>query len=1017
MNKRYKRAIISKSTKENKEKGIKVEEKKEVEKKEPEKKEKKKSLKKINRKDLITYGVFALLVIAIMIVGYFAIGLKYTAIILGAVLVVGVAATLISKYLRNRGKKPKEKTEKEEKVAKRVKKIKKETTIKHKKLKIFLLIIFIIGIIGLICLGLFFALVVKTANPKYDVSKLYNQESSFIYDRDNNVIAELAFEKREVINYEELPEVLVNAIIATEDSRFFQHNGFDILRFTKASIGQVMGRDSGGASTLTMQISKNRFTSTEASGFEGILRKFQDIYLSVFKLERDYTKKEIIEIYANSFYLGGSSYGVEQACQTYFGKSAKDINLAEAALIAGLYQSPSEYDPLVNPDKAEKRRKTVLYLMELHGYITAEERDIAEQLTVPTLLKNNQKVNDKQYLAFINTVIKEVETRTGKNPYYTSMHIYSTMDAEKQKFMDELMYTDNIHKWENPEVDAGIVILQTGTAEIIAIAGGRKTVALGYNTATDIKNQIGSTSKPLFDYGPAVEYNNISTYNLIADEPYHYSSGATLYNYDYKNVGLITTRNAIRDSRNVPALKTFQSVGRENVKKFVTGLHLHPESDLHEAHSLGGYNGESPLSLAGAYQAYANGGYYIEPHSIRKVVFAETGEEFDVVTPKEKVMKASTAYMVQDMMITAARKSYGSQINGATVASKTGTTTYSPATLKANKMSSNAVKDLWYAGFNKDYTLTVWYGYHEMSNKYYSKRGNSTHRKLFITVGKKLFTGNRMQPRPSNVVSVTVEKDSYPAKLPSEFTPSDYKTTELFINGTQPTEVSTRFSRLNNVTNLSGNYENGRVHLAWTPIATPDPLSETFLRNSYSPLFTNQKYFEEFIQGRINDDRKIFGNLGYRIYLKHYDGSLEGVGYTYGTSYTLTPSSGGTVTYVVKSEYDIFNSNASSGAEVTISFDHTSSIITAYLSGDSTVELHVGSTYTEPNPPVVVQENLQNVSSLATITKEIKIYGTSTVVTKVDTTKEGKYVIEYTIRYKDYENVLKREVIVSAASN
>ena len=991
-----KKTTVKKETKEVKEKVTKTEK--------SEKETKKKKLKlKISKKDLATCAIFAVLIIAILIIGSFAIGIKKTLLVLTVVFVAGAGAALISKYLRKRKKeKPGKKTKEE----KKPKEEKKTDAIPHKKLKIFLLIVFIIGIIGLIAVGVFFAIVVKSANPKYDISKLYNQESSFIYDRDNNIIAELAFEKREVISYEELPEILINAIIATEDSRFFQHNGFDILRFTKASFGQVLGRDSGGASTLTMQISKNRLISTETS----ILRKFQDIYLSVFKLERDYTKKELIEFYTNSFYLGGSSYGVEQACQTYFGKSAKDINLAEAALIAGLYQSPSEYDPLVNPDKAETRRQTVLYLMQLHGYITKEERDIASKLTVPTLLKNNQKVDSKQYLAFINTVIKEVEKRTGQNPYYTSMHIYSTMDSAKQKFLDELMYTDNIHKWENPVVDAGIVILQTGTAEIVGIAGGRKTVALGYNTATDIKNQIGSTSKPLYDYGPAIEYNNASTYNLIADEPYKYSSGSTLYNYDYKNVGLITTRNSIRDSRNVPALKTFQSVGRANIKEFVTKLHLHPESDLHEAHSLGGYNGESPLSLAGAYQTYANGGYYIEPHSVRKIVYAETGEEYDVVTPKEKVMKASTAYMIQDMMITAAQKAYGSQINGATVASKTGTTTYSPTFLKQNGMSTNAVKDLWYAGFNKDYTLTVWYGYHEVNKQYYSKRGNGTHRKLFITVGKKLFNGNRMQPRPSNVVASRVEVDSYPAKLPSEFTPSKYVTTELFINGTQPNEVSTRFSRLNNVTGLTGTYENGKIYLAWTPIATPDPLNETFLRTSYQPLFTNKEYFETFIQNRIKSDKGVLGNLGYRIYLKHDDGSLEGVGYTYGTTYSLTPSAGGNLTYVVKSEYDIFNSNASTGAEVTVSSDHYANIISAYLNGSANTEVNIGSRFVDEG--VTVQEGVLPVTALATIGKEIKIYGTSTTVSSIDTSKAGKYTIDYKVTYKNFEKTLRRTVTV-----
>ncbi len=969
------------------------------------KKESKINLKKFVNKFGV-YIIVLILIIAILVIGSFAIGLKKTGLILLGVIFIGVALTIIKKK-RLKVKSPKNDDNKIENKKNDIKKT------PHRKLKIFLVIVFSLGIVCFALVGIFFWQVVKTAEPKYDITKLYNQESSLIFDADNNIIAELAFEKREVVSYEELPEVLVNAILATEDSRFFQHNGFDLLRFVKASAGQLLGRNSGGASTLSMQISKNRFTSDEASGFAGILRKFQDIYLSVFKLERDYTKKEIIEIYANSFYMGGSSYGVEQASQTYFGKSVKDINLAEASLLAGLYQAPNSLDPLVNPEGAEKRRQTVLYLMEYHGYITKEEKEIASQLTVPTLLKQNEKENNRQYLAFINTVIKEVQERTQKNPYYTAMHIYSTMDAEKQAHLDKIMYTDELFKWENPVVDAGIIVLKTGTAEIVAVGGGRNTVALGYNNATDIKNQIGSTSKPLFDYGPAIEYNHISTYNLIADEPYGYSSGGILQNYDRKNIGLITTRNSIRDSRNVPALKTFQSVKLSNIKEFVTNLHLHPESDLHEAHSVGGYNGESPLTLAGAYQTIANGGYYIEPHSIRKIVFLETGEEYNVVTPKEKAMSASTAYMLTDMLITTAKKSIGSAINGATFASKTGTTDHSPATIKAHKFPSSVVKDLWYAGFNKEYTLTVWYGYSEINDEYYTKRGNASHKKLFIAMGKKLFTGNKMMGRPSNVVSVNVETDSYPAKLPSEYTPTNLITKELFIAGTEPTEISTRFSRLANVTNLTGNYENGKVTLAWSPIATPDPLNETFLRSSYEPLFTNKEYFEEFILERITSETERFGNLGYRIYLKHTDGSLEGIDFTTGTIYSHTISSTSQpLTYVVKSEYDIFNTNASSGAEITITFNDNDNIVTAHLNGEQTINVEIGETYADPYPAVSVQENLITVTTLATITKEIKVAGTDTIVSTIDNTKTGKYVIEYLVRYKNYEQTLKRYINV-----
>ena len=258
-------------------------------------------------------------------------------------------------------------------------------TIKKKKkakkvFKVLLIIFFILFILAIIGASIFMFYIVDNA-PKFDPNKLYRQESTIIYDSNGNEIASIGAENREKVTYDELPQILVDAIVATEDSRYFQHNGFDLPRFLKASISQVLNGNGGGASTLTMQVAKNNFTSTKQT----ITRKFTDIYMSIFQIEKNYTKQEILEFYVNAPYLGSGTYGVEQACQTYFGKSVKDINLAEAALIAGLFQAPNAYDPNLYPESAETRRKTVLSLMERHGYITKEERKIAEKMTVEKL--------------------------------------------------------------------------------------------------------------------------------------------------------------------------------------------------------------------------------------------------------------------------------------------------------------------------------------------------------------------------------------------------------------------------------------------------------------------------------------------------------------------------------------------------------------------------------------------------------------------------------------------------------
>lgn len=226
----------------------------------------------------------------------------------------------------------------------------------NKRKGIILNILLVCVITFIVLVSVFFAYVVVKA-PKFDPNNLKFTQMSEVFDSEGNLFAKMGDENRTEITYDQLPEVLIDAIVATEDARFFQHNGFDLARFGKASIGQVLGKNSGGASTLTMQIVKNNYTSTISSGFEGIIRKFTDIYLSIFKVEKKYTKKEILEFYVNDSYLGNGAYGVEQASQNYFGKSVSDINLAEASFIAGLFQAPSSYDPYNFADKAEKEEK------------------------------------------------------------------------------------------------------------------------------------------------------------------------------------------------------------------------------------------------------------------------------------------------------------------------------------------------------------------------------------------------------------------------------------------------------------------------------------------------------------------------------------------------------------------------------------------------------------------------------------------------------------------------------------
>ena len=301
---------------------------------------------------------------------------------------------------------------------------------KKKKMPIgkkILIIVLSLIILFIVSMALFMIFIAVSAG-KFDPNKLVSQDQSVVYDSEGNVMATLGLEKRESVKYNELPQVLVDAIIATEDSRFFQHNGVDMARFMKASFYQLLGHsDAGGASTLTMQVSKNNLTNTNSSGIKGIIRKFQDVYISVFQIEKKYTKEEIIEYYVNDNGLGGRIYGVGQASQYYFGKSVGELSLPEASLLAGMFQAPNTYNPYKNPEKAQERRATVLKLMVRHGYITKEEADLANKVDIKSMLVG---VSDEAngYQGFIDTVVSEIEEKTGDNPYSVAMKVYTTMD-------------------------------------------------------------------------------------------------------------------------------------------------------------------------------------------------------------------------------------------------------------------------------------------------------------------------------------------------------------------------------------------------------------------------------------------------------------------------------------------------------------------------------------------------------------------------------------------------------------
>lgn len=914
------------------------------------------------------------------------------------------------------------------------KKLKRKKIIKT-IIKVILIIFFLVGIAGLIALCIFFKTIVDEA-PEFDVNNLLMSESSIILDKDGNEIDRIGNEQRETLKYEELSESLIDAIIATEDSRFFQHNGFDLPRFVKAAIGQASGNeDAGGASTLTMQIIKNAYTvknentKEKSTGIAGIKRKFTDIYMAIFKLEEKYTKQEILEFYVNYNYLGSSSYGVEQASRTYFNKSAKDLNISEAALIAGLYQSPGSYDPLGGEEKrarAEQRRLTVLNLMERHGYITSEEHEIAKKLTVDKIVTGSRNNNVSPYQSFEDMVLKEVQEKTGWDPNSIPVVIYSTLDCGKQQHINRIMNGETF-AWENDAVQGGIAVVDVHNGQIVAIGGGRNVGAAKlWNFATDEVRQIGSTAKPLYDYGPAIEYNNASTYGPVTDEIYSYTGGGKINNWDLGYYGFITYREALRTSRNIPALKTFQSVENSKIYEFVTNLGLSPELEnnyIHEAHAIGAYTGETPVSLASAYAAFANKGYYNEPHSFTKVVRRDTGEEYVLEVKTRKAMGEDTAYMISNILQDAANWAGVSGINGVSIAAKTGTTNFDDRQLEAKGLPYSAINDLWVAGYDSHYSVAVWYGYKTITRDdvalgHYTISGNHGNTELFYAVGQGVFTEANFE-NPGNVNAVTVERETSPAMLPSEFTPGDWRVTELFKAGTEPAEVSQRYTKLPDVTNLKATQNGQKITITWNSIKTPDAINQDYIRNFFNSVYTNPDFQGQAFSARINYNNSNIGDIGYNVYLKKNDGNLELLGFTKDSNFTynMKTTTNKDTTFVVKASYSIFKANMSNGIETMLNVKTNAKKITATLTTNNTISIKVGEKYSEPTNPVKVMEDSTDVTSKATVKIEsiTKKSDNTTLKSIADivTTKKESYEIKYSVKYSDEEFTLIKIVEIS----
>src|SRR5690625_2003809 len=681
-----------------------------------------------------------------------------------------------------------------------------------KKIMLGVLLVFLLTGLAAGAVGTYW---IATA-PDLDAAQLTNPLSSVVLDQNDEVITTLAGdEDRTRISYEDLPEVLIDAVIATEDARFFEHSGIDLRRIGGAVLANISrGFGAEGASTITQQVVENAFLTPD----QKLSIKVQEQWLAL-QLERQYTKEEIMEMYLNTIFFGNHAYGVATAAQTYFGKDdLHDLTLPEAAILAGLPQRPSAYNPYNNPELTEERMNTVLNLMVRHEKISEEEADEAREVDIPSLLSDST-TDSTPYPGFIQQVQREVESKVdGADIYTDGLKIYTTLDTEVQEHV-EFLLSDNE---ENPipfpddEMQAGMVVLDTTNGAIRAVGGKRNQQGDEYNVAIQGGQQPGSVFKPITAYGPAIEYNQISTYHQINDDqPYEIEGSNPIRNWNRSYGGWMTARHALNQSLNVPAAKVLEEVGRENAKPFAEslGINFHEDyMDIRDA--IGGREtNATPLQMAGAYRAFANEGIYNEPYAVTKVEFPD-GRTVELKPEPEAVMSDYTAYMITDMLKTVISDGTGTNANvpGIPVAGKTGTTSLP---------DESGSPDSWFVGYSTNYTISAWTGGYtnEAGGRAPIPGSTQLPHALFKNTMEEISEGIETPDftRPDSVVEAEVERGSNPAALPSDHTPSSEIVTELFVQGTEPSSTSERFDELDPVSGLSASYDedSNAIEVQW----------------------------------------------------------------------------------------------------------------------------------------------------------------------------------------------------------
>lgn len=551
-----------------------------------------------------------------------------------------------------------------------------------------------------------------------DVSKLNKPapQPTIIYDQNGEIASKISNSSIEGVGIKQISEDMVHAVVATEDQRFYKHHGINYFGIMKAFFKNMLsGEIVAGGSTVTQQLAKNAFLTHERT----YTRKVKEIIITK-KIERTYSKDEIMERYLNQIYFGEGAWGIQRAAKTYFGKEASELTLSESAMLAGLIKAPSILSPFKNMEKSIERRNLVLSLMEQEGYISASDVEKAKEQPV---VLNEEKAEDEydgKYPYYVDHIIEEamMKYKLTKNEVLSGgLHIFTELNPTIQKATEEVYQNDNLFPASQSDqlLQSGAIFIDPESGGIQALVGGRgEHTLLGFNRATQLVRQPGSTMKPLAVYTPALE-EGYEVFDLLQDNPLNIG-GYQPKNFDKQYRGEVTMYDAVVNSYNVPPVWLLNEIGLEkgtqSLEKFGIALQ---EEDQTLGIALGGmHDGTSPLAMAQAYSAFANNGTMVESHSIQKIEDAEGKVIAKWKSKSTTVTKPEIAQKITYMLKGVVEEGTGKKafMEGIDIAGKTGSTQLPFA-------NEAGTKDHWFVGYTPDVVGAVWLGYDQTDETHY----------------------------------------------------------------------------------------------------------------------------------------------------------------------------------------------------------------------------------------------------------------------------------------------------------